>query len=67
MKSSEVAETEVGSMKLFHASGFSSLADHIAMLEAGLQFEIAKVDIVSKKVERGGSYLDVNPKGQCLP
>lgn len=51
-------------MKLFFAPGFSSLADHIALLEAGLQFEIAQVDIESKQLVDGGAYLDVNPKGQ---
>ncbi len=51
-------------MKLFFAPGFSSLADHIALLEAGLRFEIAEVDIRSKRLVDGGSYLDVNPKGQ---
>ena len=50
-------------MKLFYAPGFSSLADHIAMLEAGLQFEIVKVDIWTKQIEGGGSYIEINPKG----
>jgi glutathione S-transferase len=50
-------------MKLFCAPGFSSLADHIAMLEAGLQFDIVKVDIVTKQMEGGGLYSDINPKG----
>jgi glutathione S-transferase len=50
-------------MKLFCAPGFSSLADHIAMLEAGLQFDIVKVDIWTKQMEGGGLYTDINPKG----
>jgi glutathione S-transferase len=50
-------------MKLFCAPGFSSLADHIAMLEAGLQFDIVKVDIETKQMEGGGLYTDINPKG----
>jgi glutathione S-transferase len=50
-------------MKLFCAPGFSSLADHIAMLEAGLQFDIVKVDISTKQLEGGGLYTDINPKG----
>jgi hypothetical protein len=29
-------------MKLFYAPEFSSLADHIAMLEAGLRFDIVR-------------------------
>jgi glutathione S-transferase len=51
-------------MKLFFAPEFSSLADHIALLEAGLPFEIAQVDLESKQLSAGGSYLDINPKGQ---
>lgn len=52
-------------MKLYCAPGFSSLADHIAMLEAGLQFDIVKVNIETKEIEAGGgSYLGVNPMGQ---
>jgi glutathione S-transferase len=50
-------------MKLFYAPEFSSLADHIALLEAGLQFDIAKVDIWTKRLEGGGSYVEINPKG----
>lgn len=50
-------------MKLFCAPGFSSLADHIAMLEAGLEFDIVKVDIFTKQMEDGGRYTDINPKG----
>lgn len=51
-------------MKLFFAPGFSSLADHIALLEAGLRFETAQVDLELKQLADGGSYVDVNPKGQ---
>jgi glutathione S-transferase len=50
-------------MKLFCTPGFSSLADHIAMLEAGLEFDIVKVDIQTKQMEGGGLYTDINPKG----
>lgn len=55
---------EVGAMKLFYARGLSSLADHIALLEAGFHFEIAEVDIHSKRLADGGHYLGINPKGQ---
>jgi glutathione S-transferase len=50
-------------MKLFCAPGFSSLADHIAMLEAGLPFDFVKVDFETKQIEGGGDYVAVNPKG----
>ena len=51
-------------MKLFFAPEYSSLADHIALLEAGMEFDIAEVDLDTKQLCAGGSYLDVNPKGQ---
>jgi glutathione S-transferase len=51
-------------MKLFFAPGFSSLADHIALGEAGLAFELAGVDLESKQLQDGGRYLAINPKGQ---
>jgi glutathione S-transferase len=50
-------------MKLYYAPGFSSLAGHIALLEAGLAHELVRVDIVTKQTETGGSFLEVNPKG----
>jgi glutathione S-transferase len=50
-------------MKLFFAPRFSSLADHIAMLEAGLQFEVVKVDLSTKQISGGGSYIEISPKG----
>src|SRR5688572_26965224 len=53
-------------MKLYCAPGFSSLADHIAMLEAGLQFDIVKVDISTKQLAGGGLYTDINPNGYVL-
>lgn len=51
-------------MKLYFAPDFSSLADHIALLEAGLSFEIAAIDIETKRLADGSSYLQVNPMGQ---
>jgi glutathione S-transferase len=59
-----LSKKEFDPMKLFFAPDFSSLADHIALLEAGLGFEIAQVDLESKQLCAGGAYLDVNPKGQ---
>ncbi|QNA86201.1 glutathione S-transferase [Sphingomonas sp. So64.6b] len=51
-------------MILFFAPEFSSLADHIALLEAGITFELSEVDLDSKRLGDGSSYLAVNPKGQ---
>jgi glutathione S-transferase len=50
-------------MKLYFASGACSLADHIAMHEAGLEFQRVKVDLKTKRTEDGGDYLKINPKG----
>ena len=50
-------------MKLYYAPGFTSLADHIALLEAGIEFDIVKVDIWTKEIEGGGSYTGINPTG----
>jgi len=50
-------------VKLYYAPGACSLADHIALHEAGLAFDRVKVDLKAKTVEGGGDYLRVNPKG----
>jgi glutathione S-transferase len=50
-------------MTLYTAPGFSSLADHIAMLEAGLKFDVAKVDIATKAIAGGGNLAEISPKG----
>ena len=51
-------------MKLYYAPGACSLSPHIALLEAGLPFELVKVDLRAKKLDNGDDYLKVNPKGQ---
>ncbi len=51
-------------MKLFYKPGASSLAAHIILREAGLDFTIEKVDLNSQKTEHGENYLQINPKGQ---
>jgi glutathione S-transferase len=50
-------------MKLYYAPGACSLADHIALREAGLEFELVRVDIRAKKTADGEDFLAVNPKG----
>ncbi len=50
-------------MKLYYAPEFSSLADHIALIEAGISVELVKVDLDSKLMEGGGDFHQVNPKG----
>ena len=51
-------------MKLYYAPGACSLSPHIALLEAGLPYELVKVDLRAKKLENGDDFLKVNPKGQ---
>jgi glutathione S-transferase len=51
-------------MKLYYSPGACSLSPHIALLEAGLPYELVKVDVRAKKLENGDDFLQVNPKGQ---
>jgi glutathione S-transferase len=54
---------ETPPMKLYYSPGACSLADHIALHEAGLSFEHEKVDLKTKRTESGADYAAVNPKG----
>jgi glutathione S-transferase len=51
-------------MKLYYAPGVCSLSPHIALLEAGLPYDLVKVDLRAKKLENGDDFLKINPKGQ---
>ncbi|WP_428426065.1 glutathione S-transferase N-terminal domain-containing protein [Pararhizobium sp.] len=50
-------------MRYYYSPGTSALAGHIALLEAGFEPELFKVDIMARRIEREGDYLTVNPKG----
>jgi len=50
-------------MILYYSPGACSLADHIALHEAGMKFDLAKVDLKTHRLEDGGAYTDINPKG----
>ena len=51
-------------MKLYYSPGACSLSPHIALLEAGLPYDLIKVDLRATKLENGDDYLAINPKGQ---
>jgi glutathione S-transferase len=50
-------------MILYYSPGACSLADHIALEEAGLKFDAEQVDLKTHKLQDGTSYYEVNPKG----
>jgi len=51
-------------MKRYYAPGACSLGPHIALREAGLDFELERVDLRAKTTAAGGDYQKINPKGQ---
>ena len=51
-------------MKLYYAPGACSTATQIVLAEAGIAAESVKVDLRSKELPGGGSFLAINPKGQ---
>ena len=50
-------------MKLYYAPGACSLADHIALHEAGLTLDHEKVDLKARRTEGGADFSTVNAKG----
>jgi glutathione S-transferase len=50
-------------MKLYYLTGACSMASNIALREAGLKFELVKVDRRTKRTADGLDFNEVNPKG----
>ncbi len=50
-------------MKLYHAPGACSLAVHIALREAGLPFDLVKVDLATHRLDDGSDYTLIAPRG----
>jgi glutathione S-transferase len=50
-------------MKLYFSPGACSMAPHIVLREAGLRFDLDKVDLGKKQTANGEDYAKVNPKG----
>lgn len=50
-------------MKLYYSPGACSLSPHIVLREAGLAFELERVDLKTKTTATGTDYRTVNPKG----
>ncbi len=49
-------------MKLFYHPGACSLASHIALVEAGLPYQLVTIDR-EKRTSDGRDFLKINPKG----
>lgn len=50
-------------MKLYYAPAVCSLASHIALVESGLPYKTAKVNLKTHTLEDGSDYYAINPKG----
>ncbi len=50
-------------MKLYYSPGACSQNPHILLREAGLKFDLVKVDLSTHKTEKGADYYGINPKG----
>jgi glutathione S-transferase len=50
-------------MKLYYSPGACSLSPHIALREAGADFDLVKVDLAAKTTADGRDFLAINPYG----
>lgn len=51
-------------MKLYYSPGACSLSPHIILRELGSEFELARVDLSTKKVDDGQDFKEVTAKAQ---
>lgn len=50
-------------MKLYYSPLACSLADHIALREAGFDFDLERVDLRTHRTETGADFREISPKG----
>jgi len=50
-------------MKLYYSPAACSLAPHIALEEAGLAYDLVKVDLRTHELANGTDYYTINPNG----
>jgi glutathione S-transferase len=50
-------------MKLYYSPGACSLHPHITLREAGVPFELERVNLASHKLSDGSDFYEVNPTG----
>lgn len=50
-------------MKLYFSPGACSLSPHIVLCEAGLAFDLERVDLAAKVTASGTDFRTINPKG----
>ena len=48
---------------LYYTPGTCSISPHIALREAGVDFELSRIDLKNRKTANGSDWLAINPKG----